>query len=63
MEAQSAFAAFDLDYPVPGREDDYAAHVHERYARTWRIIASALAAAKLAPQAQAAAELAQRLSP
>lgn len=60
---QKVFAAFDLDYPVPGREDDYAAHVHERYARTWRIIASALAAAGRAPQAELATELAQRLSP
>lgn len=60
---QAIFAAFDLDYRVPGREDDYAAHVHERYARNWRIIASALAAANRAPQAELAMELAQRLSP
>src|SRR5262249_34171927 len=38
------FGALDLDYPRPGRDDEYPTSIHEGYAYTWRIIADAFAA-------------------
>ena len=60
---RALYDTFDLGYPMPDHDADYAAHMHERYAQTWRIIARALAAANQAPQAAIAAELASRLAP
>jgi hypothetical protein len=33
------FAALDLDYPLPGPDDEYPTMIHDDYAETWRIIA------------------------
>lgn len=33
------FAALDLRYPLPGRDDEYATTIHDDYAEVWRIIA------------------------
>jgi hypothetical protein len=60
---RALYDTFDFGYPMPDRDADYAAHMHERYAQTWRIIARALAAANQAPQAAIAADLALRLAP
>lgn len=60
---RALYDTFDLAYPVPDRDADYAAHMNARYARIWRIISRALAAANRGPDAEVAAELATRLSP
>jgi hypothetical protein len=36
------YAAFDLDYPRPRRDHDYAAVAHKRYAATWLMLSNAL---------------------
>lgn len=60
---QALYAGFDLQYPLPSGDDDFAAHVHQRYARMLRVIAGALAAAGDRPQAAAVDELAASLAP
>ncbi len=62
-ENRALYASFDFDYPVPAADQDYAAHVHERYARIWRIIARALSADGQSSDAAIASELAARLAP
>lgn len=57
------FAAFDLDYPWPGPEDEYAALAHHRYAGVWSAIARLLAAAGDRAGAQEALELSAQLTP
>ncbi|HEX3479890.1 MAG TPA: DUF2723 domain-containing protein [Kofleriaceae bacterium] len=52
------FAALDLDYPLPGLDDEYPTLMHEEYAEVWRIIADGYA--KLG-RPDAAAEAAARM--
>src|SRR5262249_25439335 len=33
------FASLELDYPLPGPDDEYPTQIHASYASTWRIIA------------------------
>lgn len=60
---RAAFGALDLDYPAPTREDDFAAQAHRRYAATWRILATGLAAAGDRAAADAATEFSRQLAP
>jgi hypothetical protein len=57
------FAALDLDYPRPGRDDEYPAMIHAGYAETWRIITAAFAAAGKRDEAAGAAALMRALAP
>ncbi len=57
------YEAFDLAYPRPSAEDDFAAVAHKRYAATWIILARALEAAGDAQGAADAAALARELAP
>ena len=56
-------AAWQLDYAPPGPDDELATAMHERYARTWMIIAQAIANTDGAAAAQSAVETARRLGP
>jgi hypothetical protein len=57
------FAALDLDYPRPGREDEYPTVIHDSYAATWRIIAQGFAAAGRRDDAASAATVMRELGP
>lgn len=57
------FARFDLGYAKPDERAVYAAEVHHRYARTWNILARALADAGRHEEARAASELMRDLMP
>jgi hypothetical protein len=57
------FAAFDLDYPHPGRNDDFAAVAHRRYTATWAAISNLLAAAGDRAAAADAYDVARSLQP
>ena len=64
VQAQRAlFETFDLDYPRPTADDDFAAVAHKRYAGAWRDLSRALAAAGDRDGAAAALELARQLAP
>ena len=57
------YRAFDLDYPRPDRDDEYAALAHHRYAATWAVIARALDGAGDRDAARDARDLAYQLLP
>ena len=57
------FAAFDLDYPLPGPDDGHPAGIHDKYAATWAILAKAFADAGRAREAHDAFEVSQQLAP
>jgi hypothetical protein len=57
------YRAFDLDYPHPRRDDDFAAVAHRRYTAAWAAISNLLAAAGDAEGARDAYELARQLQP
>jgi len=57
------FRAFDLDYPRPHRDDDFAAVAHRRYAAAWAAIAQRLEAAGDRDAARDAIEVARQLQP
>jgi hypothetical protein len=57
------FAALDLGYPAPGRDDEYATLMHDDYAATWRIIAEGYAALGRPDAAAEAAARMQALGP
>ncbi len=57
------FRAFDLDYPRPHRDDDFAAVAHRRYAAAWADIAQLLEAAGDGDAARDAIEVARQLQP
>jgi hypothetical protein len=57
------FAALDLGYPTPGRDDEYATRMHDDYAETWRIIAEGYAALGRPDAAAEAAARMQALRP
>jgi hypothetical protein len=60
---RDVYRAFDLDYPRPDRDDEYAALTHLRYASTWSGIAKLLGAAGDRDAARDARELAYQLVP
>ncbi|HEU0033786.1 MAG TPA: DUF2723 domain-containing protein [Kofleriaceae bacterium] len=60
---RAIYAAFDLDYPRPGPDDDYATIAHKRYAATWVTLAEALRAAGDEQGAQDAIAVARQLYP
>ena len=57
------YRGYDLDYPRPGPDDEYAAVAHHRYAEGWVTIASLLAAGGDREAAAEALELARALLP
>lgn len=57
------FGSFDLDYPHPGTDDDWATIVHVRYARAWRDISRLLLASGAQAEAQSAHDVAQAYYP
>jgi hypothetical protein len=60
---RETFAGFDLDYPRPHADDDFAAVAHERYAIAWRHLGRALAASGDTDDAAEALALAAQLAP
>jgi hypothetical protein len=60
---RDVFRAFELDYPHPHRDDDFAAVAHRRYAAAWVAIAELLAAAGDRDGARDALEVARSLQP
>jgi hypothetical protein len=57
------YRAFDLDYPRPGRDDDFAAVAHRRYAASWAAVSNLLIAAGDREGARDAFEVARSLQP
>lgn len=57
------YRGFDLDYPRPGRDDDFAAVAHRRYAASWAAIAGLLEAAGDHAGARDAVDVARSLQP
>jgi hypothetical protein len=57
------YRGFDLDYPPPRADDEYAAVAHHRYAEGWVTIANLLAAGGDRKGADDALELARALLP
>jgi hypothetical protein len=57
------FAALDLDYPLPGMDDEYATLMHDEYAMVWRIIADGYATLGRRDAAAEAAARMQALRP
>ena len=62
-ENQRVFAGYELDYELPGPDDEFATRMHERYAAAWQTIGDALAAAGKPADARVAYDLARRLGP
>ncbi len=60
---RTIYAAFDLDYPKPGPNDELAMVVHHRYASTWVLLAGALRSAGRSQDASAAEDIARQLLP
>jgi hypothetical protein len=60
---RALYGRFDLAYPRPGRDDDFAAVAHRRYAASWAAIRDRLAAAGDRDGAAEAYELARALQP
>ncbi len=60
---RTVYAQFDLDYPRPGLDDDFATELHIKYAATWSLLGRALANAGNQRDAAWAFELAHRLEP
>jgi hypothetical protein len=60
---QALFARFDLDYPRPSIHQIHAAAMNQRYERTWRTLAQALAAGGDRDGAAGAAAIADQLAP
>lgn len=62
-ENRRLYAAFELDEAAPGPDDEFAAAMHARYARTWQLLAGALARAGKREDAEWALALARQLAP
>ncbi|HSS02418.1 MAG TPA: DUF2723 domain-containing protein [Kofleriaceae bacterium] len=62
-ENRDVYQRFDLDYPRPGRDDDFAAVAHRRYTANWAAVANLLDAAGDREAAHDAVELARQLQP
>ena len=62
-ENRALYDKFDLRYVHPGRDDEWATLVHERYAAPWRAIADVLAAQHRTDEADSARGVAESLEP
>lgn len=60
---KDVYSKYRFDYPVPGRDDDYAAHAQDRYARALNVIGRALMQAGQRDQAAEAFSMAATLRP
>lgn len=60
---KTVFENYRFDYPIPDRDDDYAAHIHDRYAQAWKVIARALASIGAREDAAFALNMATVLRP
>jgi hypothetical protein len=60
---RDVYRGFDLDYPHPGRDDEYAAFAHQRYAGTWSDISRLLGGAGDRDAEREARERAFQLAP
>jgi hypothetical protein len=60
---KALYAAFQFESAAPARDDDWAAHAHERYAKMWAIIGRALEAENQRDDAAFAFEAARTLGP
>jgi hypothetical protein len=60
---RALFAHFDLAYPKPGPDEGFATEVHQDYADTWNLFASALARSGKLDDAGWAQGLARQLAP
>jgi len=57
------FEAFELDYPVPGTDAEFATELHALYARVWDVLARGLQAAGRRDEAAIAVQFANALAP
>ncbi|MGE0546701.1 MAG: DUF2723 domain-containing protein [Kofleriaceae bacterium] len=57
------YASFDLSYPRPGIDDEWATEVHRRYANTWFLLERALLSTGDVANAQEAADIARQVGP
>ncbi len=57
------YASFELDYPRPGPDDEFATLVHQRYAATWDVLGRAMLAANRRDDAAWAFEAAREIGP
>ncbi|MEO8704837.1 MAG: DUF2723 domain-containing protein [Kofleriaceae bacterium] len=62
-ENKRAYATLVLDYPTPGREDDWATVAHMRYSVTWVLLSNALTASGDLREAENALAIARQLYP
>jgi hypothetical protein len=60
---RAVYAKFDLAYPRPGLDDEFATELHRRYAETWAILGRALLGAGNKRDAAWAFALARQLEP
>ena len=60
---QALYAGFELGYPPPGPDDEYATVIHRRYAATWKMLGRALERAGRRDDAAAAYAAAERIGP
>jgi hypothetical protein len=57
------FEHFDLSYPVPGFDDEYATDLHQQYGRLWDTLSRGLAASGRGEDAAVARAFAEALAP
>jgi hypothetical protein len=57
------FENFDLSYPVPGFDDEYATDLHQQYGRLWDTLSKGLAASGRGEDAAVARAFAEALAP
>lgn len=60
---KALYEAFELGYPRPGPDDEFATAVHYRYASTWNLLARKLAGEGKRDEAAWAASIARELGP
>jgi hypothetical protein len=60
---EALYSHFDLDYPLPGPDDEFATEVHNRYRDIWQMIGTALERAGYKGQAARARLHAEKLAP
>ena len=62
-ENKALYARFELGYPLPGTDDEYATAIHHRYAGTWLTLGKKLAEAGKREDAAWALEAARAIGP
>ena len=60
---KAIYDKFELGYPRPGTDDEFATAIHQRYAATWKTLARKLAAEGKNEQAEWAIGVARELGP